>query len=219
MSNRSQKVSKKRRRSVIEPDDDDTKEDVKIKTELKASRWISPSQLQSQFQLQSQLLSQASPRSQRYTGPVPSGVIDANNNRTPEFGCGAIKSIKLFNFVTFDDVSLECSPGLYLIMSSNGTGKSSIVCAILLGLGGNTSLLGRGEVVSDFIKRGQEEAIIEIALHNGIKDRIHKGVHQDAAIRRAFCKNRTTWRLNNKIIEKSDIVDIIVGLNNKVNNF
>lgn len=39
-------------------------------------------------------------------------------------------------------------PNLNMIVGANGTGKSSIVCAICLGLAGKTTILGRGDKVN-----------------------------------------------------------------------
>jgi len=39
-------------------------------------------------------------------------------------------------------------PNLNMIVGANGTGKSSIVCAICLGLAGKTATLGRGDKVN-----------------------------------------------------------------------
>lgn len=48
---------------------------------------------------------------------------------------GAIVRVKLTNFVTY--TSAECFPGprLNMVIGPNGTGKSTFVCAICLGLG------------------------------------------------------------------------------------
>ena len=70
------------------------------------------------------------------------------------------------------------------------------------------------EVVSNVIKCGRQEAMI--VIHNGIKDRIHKGFYRDPIIRRTLPKGSTTWRLNNKMTNKGDLD--VVGLNIKVNN-
>ena len=67
-------------------------------------------------------------------------------------------------FRTYD--SLEFSPGanLNVIIGPNGTGKSSIVCAICLGMAGKPSILGRAGSLSDYIKYGKNYANIEIEL-------------------------------------------------------
>ena len=47
---------------------------------------------------------------------------------------GSIVRIQLFNFVTYDFVEFNPGPYLNMIIGPNGTGKSSIACAIALGL-------------------------------------------------------------------------------------
>jgi DNA replication protein DnaC len=55
----------------------------------------------------------------------------------PKFQDGAIVKMKLQNFMTYDDCCFEPGPGLNLVLGPNGTGKSSIVSAICLGLNGD----------------------------------------------------------------------------------
>jgi chromosome segregation ATPase len=55
-------------------------------------------------------------------------------------------------------------PNLNVIIGPNGTGKSTVVCAICLGMGGKPSVLGRAGNVSDYIKYGKNQATIEIEL-------------------------------------------------------
>jgi chromosome segregation ATPase len=61
---------------------------------------------------------------------------------------------------------LEFCPGsnLNVIIGPNGTGKSTIVCAICLGMTGKPSVLGRASNFSDFIKYQKNRAMIEIEL-------------------------------------------------------
>lgn len=47
---------------------------------------------------------------------------------------GSIVRIQLRNFVTYDWVEFRPGPYLNMILGPNGTGKSSIACAICLGL-------------------------------------------------------------------------------------
>ncbi|KAF8887232.1 hypothetical protein CPB84DRAFT_1523152 [Gymnopilus junonius] len=47
---------------------------------------------------------------------------------------GSIVRIQLYNFVTYDYVEFRPGPYLNMIVGPNGTGKSSIACAITLGL-------------------------------------------------------------------------------------
>jgi chromosome segregation ATPase len=69
-----------------------------------------------------------------------------------------------FFFRTYDSVEFTCGPHLNVIIGPNGTGKSTIVCAICLGLAGKTSWLGRAQSPLDFIKYGKSKGCIEIEL-------------------------------------------------------
>ena len=51
------------------------------------------------------------------------------------FKPGAIVRIKLTNFVTYSSAEFFLGPKLNMVIGPNGTGKSTLVCAICLGLG------------------------------------------------------------------------------------
>ena len=53
---------------------------------------------------------------------------------------GSIVRIQLKNFVTYDYVEFFPGPHLNMILGPNGTGKSSIACAICIGLNFPTSV-------------------------------------------------------------------------------
>ena len=48
---------------------------------------------------------------------------------------GAIVRVKLENFVTYTAVEFFPGPNLNMVIGPNGTGKSTLVCAICIGLG------------------------------------------------------------------------------------
>ncbi|KAJ7773680.1 hypothetical protein DFH07DRAFT_801525 [Mycena maculata] len=77
---------------------------------------------------------------------------------------GSIVRIELRNFVTYDAVSFRPGPFLNMILGPNGTGKSSIACAICLGLNFPASTLGRASEVSSFVKNDTDVGSIEIEL-------------------------------------------------------
>ena len=54
---------------------------------------------------------------------------------TQPFQPGSIVRIKVKNFVTYSQVEVFPGPNLNMVIGPNGTGKSTIVCAICLGLG------------------------------------------------------------------------------------
>jgi hypothetical protein len=73
----------------------------------------------------SQDLSQApAPRPKAHLGVGPGG-----------YKPGAIVRIKVANFVTYTSAEFHPGPKLNMVIGPNGTGKSTLVCAICLGLG------------------------------------------------------------------------------------
>lgn len=78
-----------------------------------------------------------------------------------------------------------------MIIGPNGTGKSTIVCAIALGLGGTPALLGRAKNIAEFVKTGEDEAMIQIELKR-------TGGRPNAVIQRTIQKsnNQSSWRLD-----------------------
>lgn len=81
-----------------------------------------------------------------------------------EFSPGAILRVMLQNFVTYEKAEFFPGPNLNMVIGPNGTGKSSLVCAICLGLGYPASVLGRATSFGEFVKHGKETAIVEIEL-------------------------------------------------------
>lgn len=77
-----------------------------------------------------------------------------------------------------------------MIIGPNGTGKSTIVCAIALGLGGSPALLGRAKDTNEFVKTGEDEATIIIELK--------KVETRNVIIQRSFKKigKGSNWRIN-----------------------
>ncbi|KAK7021291.1 Structural maintenance of chromosomes protein 5 [Paramarasmius palmivorus] len=88
---------------------------------------------------------------------------------TDSFIPGQIVRIQLENFLTYDTANFKCGPYLNMIIGPNGTGKSSIACAIALGLNWSPAILGRAEKIQSFVKNDKENGFIEIEL-KGLKD-------------------------------------------------
>ena len=77
---------------------------------------------------------------------------------------GSIVRVTLKNFVTYTNAEFFPGPSLNMVIGPNGTGKSTLVCAICLGLGWKTEHLGRAKDIGDFVKHGAKQAEIEIEL-------------------------------------------------------
>ncbi|KAI9318383.1 hypothetical protein BX666DRAFT_1876613 [Dichotomocladium elegans] len=112
-----------------------------------------------------------------------------------------------------DDDGFQPGPQLNMVIGPNGTGKSTIVCAIALGLGGSPGLLGRAKNIAEFVKTGEDEAMIQIELKR-------TGGRRNIVIQRTIQKanNQSQWRLDGKMTPFNRILSAISDLNIQVDN-
>ncbi|GMM57120.1 DNA repair protein [Maudiozyma humilis] len=85
---------------------------------------------------------------------------------------GFIKKVVLRNFMSHENFELTLGPKLNFIVGNNGSGKSAILTAITIGLGGKTSDTNRGSKLTDLIREGTHSA--KITLH---MDNAHHGAY------------------------------------------
>ena len=102
----------------------------------------------------------------------PNGRASGSDNMAVEpHQPGSLVRVTMTNFVTYEKAEFMLGPNLNMIIGPNGTGKSTLVCAICLGLGWETKHLGRAKDISEFVKHGTKKAIIEIELAKDPKRR------------------------------------------------
>ena len=89
----------------------------------------------------------------------------------PQFQPGAIVRVQVDDFVTYEHAEFLPGPNLNMVIGPNGTGKSSLVCAICLGLGYPANVLGRATSYGDFVKHGKDHALVEVELQKRVKDK------------------------------------------------
>lgn len=106
------------------------------------------------------------PRPQRINGHAAS-----NGTQASGFATGSIVRVKVENFVIYEKAEFLPGPNLNMVIGPNGTGKSSLVCAICLGLGYPASVLGRATSFGEFVKHGKEYATVEVELQKRPEDR------------------------------------------------
>ncbi|GAB4819497.1 hypothetical protein N2152v2_006543 [Parachlorella kessleri] len=114
---------------------------------------------------------------------------------------------------TYAEAEIVPGPRLNLVLGPNGTGKSSLVCAICVGLAGGTRLLGRAEEVSSFVRRGTKEGWVEIMLCSGDPGRpyvIRRSLHAD--------HNSSQWRLNGRDCSMADVKEVVGKLHVQLDN-
>jgi len=93
---------------------------------------------------------------------VDNGQIDDQ----PMPDCGTIEHLELFNFMCHDHFEISFSPRVNFVIGKNGSGKSAILTAIVIVLGGRATNTGRGQSLTGFIKNGKTSAKIVLKLCN-----------------------------------------------------
>lgn len=132
------------------------------------------------------------------------------------FQPGAIVRVKLTNFITYESAEFFPGPNLNMVIGPNGTGKSSLVCAICLGLGWGPATLARAGKVGEFVKHGNREAYVEIELYRRPDEARNHIVR--LKINRDGNPTDREWWLNNRKTSLTAIKDLVSSFNIQVDN-
>eukprot|EP00835_Amoeboradix_gromovi_P000347 NODE_12_length_45166_cov_0.552511.p2 type:complete len:1104 gc:universal NODE_12_length_45166_cov_0.552511:30976-27665(-) len=77
-----------------------------------------------------------------------------------------IKSIYLENFMCHAHFQLDLNQNINFIVGQNGSGKSSVLSAIIIALGGTSAFSDRGRNLRNLIKDGHKSATIRLTIDN-----------------------------------------------------
>ncbi|KAK3486490.1 P-loop containing nucleoside triphosphate hydrolase protein [Neurospora hispaniola] len=103
---------------------------------------------------------------------------------------GILESITCINFMCHTRLHCELGPLLNFIVGENGSGKSAILTAITLCLGGKASSTNRGGSLKSFVKEGTEKAVLIVKIKNQGQDAYRHEVYGDSIIvERHFSKS------------------------------
>ncbi|RPB14744.1 P-loop containing nucleoside triphosphate hydrolase protein [Morchella conica CCBAS932] len=138
--------------------------------------------------------------------------LELGPNEQP-FQPGSIVRIKVNNFVTYSQVEVFPGPNLNMVIGPNGTGKSTIVCAVCLGLGWGPGHLGRAKDISEFVKHGAQEARIEIELQG------QRGSRNPIIVRRIIREgNASSFTLDGKPISNGKLLKFTRSYSIQIDN-
>ncbi|KAK9459299.1 uncharacterized protein V1516DRAFT_505507 [Lipomyces oligophaga] len=144
------------------------------------------------------------------TDLVPPSNISLSDERI--HAPGAIRRIAMHDFVTYSNAEFRPGPSLNMIIGPNGTGKSTLVCAIALGLGGRPEVLGRAKEIGQFVKLGSSMATVTIELEGQC------GASNPIIERTIFKDNKSTWILNGKSVSSMTISTLVKSFNIQIDN-
>lgn len=88
------------------------------------------------------------------------------DDKMSKLRAGTISRIVVKNFMCHSYLEVLFNNNTFFLTGRNGSGKSAILTALIVGLGGKASLTSRATKFSDFIKTGASSATVEIILRN-----------------------------------------------------
>ncbi|XP_048256019.1 structural maintenance of chromosomes protein 6-like isoform X1 [Haliotis rufescens] len=108
-------------------------------------------------------------------------------NTSPEAEVGIIEKISVKNFMCHTRLDVNFGPHVNFIVGRNGSGKSAVVAALVVGLGGKASVTSRGSTIKGFIKSGKSTGEVQIKLRNRGPDAFRHEMYGDSiTVQRKF---------------------------------
>ncbi|XP_016139158.1 structural maintenance of chromosomes protein 6-like [Sinocyclocheilus grahami] len=170
-------------------------------------------------------LSQPEPSEEDETGYFSSGdVMSTSQSVTGEVGI--IESISLRNFMCHSMLGpFEFGPNVNFVVGNNGSGKSAVLTALIVALGGKAHTTNRGSSLKGFVKERESSADVSITLRNRGRDAYKPEVFGQSIIvdLRISSEGMRTYKLRSKTgrlvsSKKEELISILDHFNIQVDN-
>lgn len=139
-----------------------------------------------------------------------------NIKRNVPAECGIIQEISCTNFMCHAQLTVTLGPLINFIIGHNGSGKSAVLTALSLCLGGKASATNRGQNLKSFIKEGTDHSVVRVKIKNEGANAHKPNLYgRSIYVERYFSRSGTSgFRLkdeNKKLVsvKKADLEDII----------
>ncbi|EME40173.1 hypothetical protein DOTSEDRAFT_56430 [Dothistroma septosporum NZE10] len=136
------------------------------------------------------------------------------DNRAEE--CGIIDEISCRNFMCHSKLTITLGPLINFIIGHNGSGKSAILTALTMCLGGKTKATNRGTSLKGLIKEGTESATLCVTIRNQGENAYKKELYGKVVkVERHFSRSGTSgFKIKNEndktvTTKKADLDDIL----------
>lgn len=142
---------------------------------------------------------------------------------------GSIKSITLENFMCHSNFHLALNPRINFISGLNGSGKSAIQAALVVGFGARASITQRASALKSLIKYGCSSATITITIANAGEKCFDYGPYKpevygkQITLKRVIMVSNCSYKFlneNGKIVksDKNELRNLTLHFNICVNN-
>lgn len=136
-----------------------------------------------------------------------------------------IEEITCINFMCHEKLHVALGPLINFVVGHNGSGKSAVLTAITLCLGGKAAATNRGASLKSLIKEGKDQGLLIIKLKNQGLDAYQPDTYGESIIiERSFSRSGSsgfkTKSATGKIIstKKSEVDDIVEYFQLQVDN-
>ncbi|KZT57823.1 P-loop containing nucleoside triphosphate hydrolase protein [Calocera cornea HHB12733] len=118
---------------------------------------------------------------------------------------GVIQSLELINFMCHKNLKFNFGPQINFIIGHNGSGKSAILTALTVALGGKASATSRASTLKTLIKEGEQAAEVTVVLKNKGNDAFNPEVYGDfiSITRRFTMEGSTTYKIKGANSDKT----------------
>eukprot|EP00054_Salpingoeca_dolichothecata_P030049 m.241366 g.241366 ORF g.241366 m.241366 type:complete len:1125 (+) comp26586_c0_seq3:158-3532(+) len=138
---------------------------------------------------------------------------------------GIIVTVEVRDFLCHRHLSIDLGPSVNFIHGLNGSGKSAILTAIIVGLGGKASSTARGSKLRDLIRKGATSSVVKVTLRNTGVDAFKskqygKKLTVERTIRQDGTSSYKTLNEKNKTVStgKDELNEILDHFNIQVDN-
>lgn len=136
-----------------------------------------------------------------------------------------IEEVKCVNFMCHAHLTVTLGPLINFIIGHNGSGKSAVMTALTLCLGGKATATNRGQSLKSFIKEGEDAAMLAVKIKNHGSAAYKRDLYGNVIIvERHFNKNGGSgFKIKNekeKVVstKKADLEDIIDAFQLQMDN-
>uniref|UniRef100_A0A1I8NSZ9 Structural maintenance of chromosomes protein 5 n=2 Tax=Stomoxys calcitrans TaxID=35570 RepID=A0A1I8NSZ9_STOCA len=135
----------------------------------------------------------------------------SSNRSSRSSKIGKIKSVYCKNFVTYGECLFHPSEYLNVVIGPNGTGKSTLVSAIVLGLGGDPKILARSSSIGEYVKNGCESSKVSVEVYGQSDD--------TTKFQRTFDINgKSQFAINNQAVSQKKFLEYVDQFKIQISN-
>ena len=147
------------------------------------------------------------------------------NRQNVPTDCGIIEEIRCVNFMCHVNLVITLGPLINFIIGHNGSGKSAVLTALQICLGGKATATNRAQNLKSLIKEGESHASVRVRIKNQGPLAFKPSEYgKSISVERHFSTNGTSgFKLrdeNDRIVttKKSELEDILDAFSMQIDN-